>query len=370
MRYPDYDHSVLGIPSSILRAYHADCPHQTLPSLDAYLNKNYKNVVLIVLDGLGTAILRAHENRTRFLLRHKTADISSVFPPTTTASTTTLLSGRSPVEHGWLGWSLYFDEIDRNVDIFSNVLSGTENTPAAPDSLAWKTLPYQDILAQITDATAGAVNAEGVFPFAGYRTKSSGEMCDFIRGICQKPGRNYVHAYWPDPDETIHRKGVFSAETARSVASLDAQIEALCADLRDTLVIVTADHGLIDVTYRFLCDDPQIDNLLVRPPSMEDRAMNFFIKSGEEARFVEVFMNHYGEDYALYDREEILARQLFGPGTPHPKIESLLGDYLAIAHRNLALAYAPPSYRPIFKAHHAGLHEDEMIVPLVVVDCD
>ena len=52
--------------------------------------------------------------------RHMVEEITSVFPPTTTAATTTLESGLSRAEHAWLGWSLHFPEVNGNVNIFIN----------------------------------------------------------------------------------------------------------------------------------------------------------------------------------------------------------------------------------------------------------
>ena len=41
-------------------------------------------------------------------------NIDAVFPPTS------VLSGLNPIEHVWLGWDLYFREIDEVVTMFLN----------------------------------------------------------------------------------------------------------------------------------------------------------------------------------------------------------------------------------------------------------
>ena len=89
-----------------------------LPELDILLRKNYKNVVVMLSDGMGTSILKKHLLADAFLIRYLQTTISSVFPATTTAATVTMESGLSPIEHGRLGWRLYFDEVGTNVDIF------------------------------------------------------------------------------------------------------------------------------------------------------------------------------------------------------------------------------------------------------------
>jgi len=104
----DYNNSLLALIASVQKHYGVPTSHKTLKTLDDLLEKNYKNVVVMLFDGLGTAVLKKHLPEEAFLRRHLKETISSVFPPTTVAATVTLGSGLSPIEHGWLGWSLYF----------------------------------------------------------------------------------------------------------------------------------------------------------------------------------------------------------------------------------------------------------------------
>ena len=106
--YPNYDHSILGIPNSLLNYYGAKAHHTSLPILDKLLKQNYKNVILIILDGMGMDMLQHNLSPLSFLRCHIKTKISSVFPSTTTVATTTYYSGLTPIEHGWLGWVPYF----------------------------------------------------------------------------------------------------------------------------------------------------------------------------------------------------------------------------------------------------------------------
>ena len=54
---PNYDHCILNTVTSILKYYKVDNGHTTLNSLDKLLDKKYKNVVLLILDGMGEHIL-------------------------------------------------------------------------------------------------------------------------------------------------------------------------------------------------------------------------------------------------------------------------------------------------------------------------
>ena len=50
---PNYDHCILNTITSILKYYNVDNGHKSLESLDKLLEKRYKNVVFLVLDGMG-----------------------------------------------------------------------------------------------------------------------------------------------------------------------------------------------------------------------------------------------------------------------------------------------------------------------------
>lgn len=95
------------ISNSLLKHYGAKPYHATLPLVDNLLAKNYRNVVLLIMDGMGINVLERTLSENAFLRDHVIAEISSVFPPTTTAATTSILTGKTPAEHGWIGWPCY-----------------------------------------------------------------------------------------------------------------------------------------------------------------------------------------------------------------------------------------------------------------------
>lgn len=51
---------------------------------------------------------------------------------------------------GLVGWSCYFKEVDKCIDLFSNHESGTES-PASDENQPYKYLPYDNILNVISD---------------------------------------------------------------------------------------------------------------------------------------------------------------------------------------------------------------------------
>ena len=103
---PDYQNSILNLVNSILHNYGAPHRYTTLPEADEILKKDYRHVVLLVLDGMGVSVLERFLPEESFLRSHFQKEISSVFPPTTVAATTTLESGLARmawVEHVFSG---------------------------------------------------------------------------------------------------------------------------------------------------------------------------------------------------------------------------------------------------------------------------
>ena len=125
LRFPDYDNSILCTISSVLKYYGIDNGHCSLKSLDKLLKKKFKNVVLIILDGMGEHILN-RLSKDGYFKRNELTVVNSVYPSTTTAAMTTYYSGKSPLETGWIAWSQYFKEYGRCLNMLPRVESYTE----------------------------------------------------------------------------------------------------------------------------------------------------------------------------------------------------------------------------------------------------
>ena len=118
--YYNKDKNLVHVSNSILKHFGVSTFHDSLKELDDLLSKKtYDNVALILFDGLGKYIQEKHLSEKDIIRRNKFMDITSVFPPTTVAATTALLSGRYPKETGRLGWSQYYKNIDKTIDMFS-----------------------------------------------------------------------------------------------------------------------------------------------------------------------------------------------------------------------------------------------------------
>lgn len=361
--YPDYEKCLTNLTNSILKYFDITPYHKTLKELDRVLEENnYDNIVLIIYDGMGSNILSKNLNETSFLRNHKIEDIKAVFPPTTTASTTTLLSGLNPCEHGWLGWDLYFKCLDETVTMFLNTKKDTEIL-VSEENIAHKYFSYSNIIDLINEK----YKAYQLMPFGNNAYKNLDDLNNRIINLCKDKRKKFIYAYYDEPDHTTHIEGTDSNITVKLYEEIDKSTKELYEKLKDTntLVIVTADHGHINSKDITLSDYKDIFSLLKHDISIEGRACAFFIKDDKHKEFEQLFNEYFKDDFILYTKEEVIKNKLFGRGRENKYFKDSLGDYLAVAISNKYFRYNENSVK--YTSMHAGLTEDEILVPLIII---
>lgn len=188
----DYNNNIVNLVCSILKHFGAEYGHGTLEEVDRLLEENYKNVVVLILDGLCADALQNHLPADSFFRKNIIKEYFTVFPPTTTAATTTMETGLTPIEHGWLGWSLYFSEIDKIVDAFTN-MEKDKRIQVADYHVANRYIPYKSIYEKIKDA--GRANAYSVSHFGSNKIDTFDELVGEIEILCAASERKYIYGY-------------------------------------------------------------------------------------------------------------------------------------------------------------------------------
>ncbi len=376
---PDYNNCILNLTSSIMKHFGACSGYQSIGDIDTILSKGYKNVVLMVFDGMGIDMLEHNLSENSFLRGNMYRQATSVYPCTTTAAMTAYYSGLSPNEHGWLGWSLYFREYDGCIDTFTNQYSFTK-TSAGEKHAAFTLMPYNTVFEAIDKATNSNISSCAIVPpgimiSAGpnlnIEANDVDHICRNIEFLCSNEGRKFIMSYWPDPDRTMHWEGCYVDEVISFMEYTDERINEMCGKIDDTVVIITADHGLIDISEEvFLNEIPEIDECLIMPPSIESRAASLFVRPEKLRIFEQRFNDYFGDDFILIPKEQVLKSGILGSGITHRKVPDFLGDFLACSIGNKMIRYATNNYQPrrVYRAQHAGLTRQEMLVPVIVVE--
>ena len=187
-----------------------------------------------------------------------------------------------------------------------------------------------------------------------------------IRGKKEK----FIFAYCAEPDHSEHGYGPSHKKIAKFLEKFNSLMKRNFSKLKDdTLIIISADHGQIDIKDTiYLEDHPALLNTLITLPTIEPRAASFYVKKHKQLEFETLFNEIFKDTYVLFKREEVLRHHLFGYGNIHPKTDDFLGDYLAVATKNTVLDYKHHDFT--FKGHHAGMSPDEMNIPLIVLKKD
>lgn len=363
MQLPDYDNCGTNLVASILSHYGLEAAHQGLPFADALLSSGrYRNIVLMLFDGLSLDALRRHLKDDSFLRSRPMHPLSSIFPSTTTAATTSIVCGLNPAEHGWLGWTLYFEALGASVDVFSNRLQFSKE-PAADFHAAERFLPVTAVTRRVS--ASGRAKGLSISAFGDVVVGSLDELVDQTAGLCREAGPHYLYTYCGEPDHLMHQHGCGDARVTLACRQIDQSVCRLAQSLdEDSLLLITADHGLVDAQPDVIEEHPRLHGMLLRPPSMEPRAAALYVRSAEKKAFPEAFREAFSDHYWLMPGEEAIERGLFGPGPVRAAVPGLVGDYLAIATGAHALFQRREHCAMI--GMHAGLTPAEMNVPLIV----
>lgn len=341
-------------------------------------------VILLVVDGLGLLALDAARERgdvPGLAGAHHAATLTSVFPPTTAAATTSLQFGIAPATHGMAGYTLYFPAIKRVVNMITWRLAGSEQDPTPPpdprrmlrQSNVFKVVQRAGLDAGIVSniwfehSPLTIAQAEGV-RYRGYRT-----VAEFARRLMrevERPGRRFVFAYWDGFDALGHTWGSDSDVSRLELRLLDQALregffEPLAELGEDVAVLLTADHGHTPTPIEdrlSLADVPGLVRHLAHRPTGEPRQLGLRFDVDPHP-FRRAILKQWPGQVAVGDMREALAAGLYGPPPHHPELEQRLGDTLVLARGSAAINF--PGGASGSRGGHGSLSAAEMLVPLL-----
>lgn len=360
----NYNECLTNLACSIRKYFELDYKHNTLKYIDDLLEeKKPKNVVCILLDGMGSNVIDRILNKDDFFIKNRKYVLNTVFPATTTAATTSMRTGLNPCEHGWLGWNTYIKPIDKLITLFGNC-------EYDKDYICEDFLNVKNLL--VTKTIVDEINennkfyARELFPFGEDCYVGIDDMMNRIFEECSKDGKKYIYAYDDYPDHAMHEFGCYSEESIRDIKQKNSKIEELCNKLEDTIVFVVADHGHMNCEYVHLDSCPELVNMFEREISLEQRTVSFKVKDGLQDKFEKLFNEKFGEYFSLYKVQDVIDSKLFGDGEENVLFRDALGDFIAINEtNNKCLTYSNWTH---FKSNHAGYMDDEILVPLIIID--
>lgn len=342
----------------------------------------HRNLVLLVIDGLGFEYLKEVGKGT-WLWGQGPHRLTSVFPSTTTAAVTTFLTADAPQQHALTGWHMYFRELGSVLAVLPGEprYGGVGLKQAGIDpQVLFGHVPWFDRLAVDSFILSPRSIAQSDYSLA-HRGRAEirdyGSLGECLASIHQlvrgpAPRRRCIYAYWPLFDHLCHIHGISSRPAWEHLQAVDTAIAEFVRRIRgtDTLVLITADHGLIDTHPDSLLHfdgHPDLEDSLMLPLSGERRASFAYPWPGRAEEFVKRVEERFAGRVAVLESSELLRCGAFGLGDPHPRLGERIGVYTLLPRESYVVVdrlLGESDFAQI--GVHGGTSAAEMYVPLVI----
>lgn len=356
-----YDESILSYVSSIRDYFGLASSYKPNQKFSNLLNKEKPNkVFLILVDGMGANLVERYLDNDSFLRKNLLYKVQTVFPTTTTAALTSIQNGKGPNENGWLAWIQYLKDIDEFIVPFQN--KGYYNEKFYGEGYFKNKMPVNTTTMDLNNI---GIEASDVFP--DYSKKEHYTFSEFIDKIIEKNKSNskYSFCYFDGYDSVMHKEGVSSQKAIDLLHTINDEFVRLSQNISDdTMIVIVADHGQIDVGDTIVLNKTRFEKYLKRYTYLDPRALGLDIKDEYKDEFEKEFVNEYEQDYILLNKKQIIDTKLFGYNDSCDAFESMLPDYIAIGKTNKIMYTVDPPHP--FKGHHTGIHDDEVYVPVIV----
>nr|WP_240897968.1 nucleotide pyrophosphatase/phosphodiesterase family protein [Kineococcus vitellinus] len=338
-----------------------------------------QRICLVLVDGMGDVALQARSGHAPTLRRWRSQGLHRVlgagFPTTTATSMGLLGTGLPPGGHGLVGYEV----LDPERDELLNELQW--NGPVDPRR--WQ--PHPTVFQQVA---AGGVDVVRVAPphfdgsglteaalrggrFVGTPERLEARVDAAVTAV-RSATEQLTYLYWGRLDATGHAEGVDSWQWGEELGRVDAAIAELSRRLpRGTLLVVTADHGMVDVAAPARIDLAHEDALRagVRHAGGEPRAVQLYVEPGAAPQVAAAWRERLGASADVLLREEAVAAGWFGP--VEERVAPRIGDVLVVMREQVAVVNSarmrPDTLRLV--GQHGALSDAERLVPLFCVPC-
>src|ERR1700730_553565 len=338
-------------------------------------------VCLLLVDGLGWELLRENRKSAPFLTSIASDPLTAGFPATTAASLSSLATSLPPGEHGLVGYTMALPGYDRAFNTLTWSLYGLgprvdlreEVVPEAFQPVP--TLPARAAAAGVPIHYLGpAFHQASGFSRAisrgqRFHTAVSLEAIQqaALRRLAPRPAM--VYGSHPRLDAAGHVEGVASQAWRDELIEVDRAVRILAEQLPgDTMLVVTGDHGMVDLRPNERLDLADHPDLAAGVPLMGGEARARYLRTapGAAGDVLSAWRSILGDRMWLSTPAEAVATGSFGPRVSDQARERI-GDVVAAAYGRVGIVQRdvdPAQAR--LNGHHGSLTAAEQLVPLLV----
>lgn len=339
-----------------------------------------KHTVFILIDGMGSNLINLLPDDS-VLKQHKVEDMITVCPSSTGCVLTSVATATYPSEHGIIGWYDYNREY--NVDYYPLLFTDRDG-----NDLNEKGINAHDIFKIDSKLNKLNVKTKVLYPeyiydsvYSNYAASSSirksySDLDDAfkkLKSIISEDERSFTYLYIPYIDDLEHDYGYDSKEVMNKLIEIDNLLNDVI-NIKDTTIIITADHGQtnVDINKDILMNFNEYDKYFYAKPGIDFGMSTYYVKKDKINEFETKFYNDYKNKMYLFQTDEFLKNKVFGPNKYNDYLKSNLGEYISLCESDSQFINSDDieSYYKKTKGNHSGLSKDEMIIPLIVIECN
>jgi hypothetical protein len=330
---------------------------------------------LLLVDGLGWELLRAHADAAPYLtslLADSGGPVLAGFPATTATSIASLATGLPPGGHGILGYEVAVPGTGRVMNSLS--------WDGGPDPERWQ--PYPTLFERAHEAGVAVTRVgPGFFDGSGLTraalrggafaaADAADDRVAAAATALRQGDRSLVYVYYGDLDATGHREGCRSQAWVRELARVDTFVRRLAEVLPAGAGLwVTADHGMVDVPFERRVDlaaEPAL-GAGVELLAGEPRARYVHAVPGAAADVLAAWRERLAACMWVLSRDEAVEAGWFG--AVRDEVYPRIGDVVAAARDDVAVVDSAHERPELLRlvGMHGSLTDAERLVPLLTV---
>jgi predicted AlkP superfamily pyrophosphatase or phosphodiesterase len=324
-----------------------------------------EQVVLLILDGLGSEQLNDRAGMAPVLTSGVGGPITSVAPSTTACALTSLATGRTPAEHGVVGYRVAHG--DKVMNILQWTVDGVdvrmqEPAPAFQPCPAFPGAPGPVPVVTRHDFGPTGFTAAYLGNAELHRWHTPAGLVTGVRKLVAA-GHRFVWAYYEGIDKVAHARGLGEYYDDELVATDRLVADVLGALPRGAALVVTADHGQVEVgaSVEVLGEKLMRNTTVI---SGEGRFRWLHVRPGSVDEVAAVATDLYGDIAWVRTKAQMTEEGWLG-GIPSPTVAARLGDVALVPFAPTAFLDPADTGELRLLARHGSLTPAEMLVPLL-----
>lgn len=369
------------------------------------LPTRYNKVVFIFLDAFGWRFFGQFADHfpllKTFLRQGAVSKLTSQFPSATAAHVTCINTGLNAAQSGVYEWYYYEPLVDAIISPlrFSYGGDSQQNTLKAsgipleafyPSRTLHQILHNSGVQSHVFQPAAHTHSGYSSAIFRGatsrnpFRTLEQALDQLTARVLAKEESPAFYLLYYDTIDTTSHLSGPGSQALAEELEYFFLALEQrLYQKLRqltgDTLLIITADHGQIEVspdtTYYLNHEMPDILNYLRTSkdgvplvPAGSARDMFLYIKEDLLDEALERLQHALAGRAEVHLTQDLIRQNLFGSPKPSHAFLSRIGNVTILPYEHETVWWFEQGrFTMRFQGHHGGLTPEEMEIPLLLL---